>query len=235
MSSRIIVTRTPVRGAKRMRMTELLLLTALVGGCNDGPRSVRASATQAGQSAKQQKQRDAAPVDAPRVVQTDSGPIAILPEPMAAALRRSNTHFRLWSWTMYPDSVRAQYQPSDVEGLRVVVGDFNGDGRRDVVLDGTDTVVYRVGGKREAATIAILTSGDSATVVVVMTSDVPNGAALLDRWLRLVPAQTFRTELRTDAIAVPTLSEPGTGGWRPYQVFWWQPAWKRFVQWIDGE
>jgi len=173
-------------------------------------------------------------VDSPRIIQTDSGPIAILPEPMAAALRRNNPHFRLWSWTVYPDSVRAQFHASDAEGLRVV-GDFNGDGRRDVVLDGTDTVEYRVGGKREAALIAILTSGDSAIVVPVMESDMPNDTTRLDRWLRLVPAKTFRPALRTDAVGVPTLAEPGTQVLRPYQVFWWQPAWKRFVQWSDGE
>lgn len=219
----------------RMRMTELLFLTTLVAGCNDGSNSARASTAQAGQSAAPRQQRVAASVDAPRVIQTDSGPIAILPEPMAAALRRTNPYFRLWSWTMYPDSVRAQYHPSEVEGLRIVVGDFNGDGRRDVALDGTDTVEYRVGGKREAASIAILTSGDSAIIVPVMGSDLPNGSTRLDRWLRLVPAKTFRAALGTDAIGVPTLAEPGTYGLRPYQVFWWQPAWKRFVQWSDGE
>ena len=104
-----------------------------------------------------------------------------------------------------------------------------------MALDGTDTVEYRVGGKREAALIAILTSGDSAIVVPVMESDLPNDTTRLDRWLRLVPAKTFRSALRTDAVGVPTLAEPGTQVLRPYQVFWWQPAWKRFVQWSDGE
>jgi hypothetical protein len=154
---------------------------------------------------------------------------------MAAVLRQKHPHFRLWSWSAYPDSVRTRYRASDVDGLRVVVGDFNGDGRRDVALDGIDTVEYRVGGRREAALIAILTSGDSAIVVPVMTSDMPNDTTRLDRWLRLVPAKTFRTALHTDAIGVPTLAEPGAEVLRPYQVFWWSPVRKRFVQWIDGE
>jgi hypothetical protein len=48
----------------RMRMTELLFLTAVLGGCNDGPKRESASTAQAGPSAAQ-KQRDASVVDAP--------------------------------------------------------------------------------------------------------------------------------------------------------------------------
>src|SRR4029079_8135069 len=186
-----------------------------------------ASSAQSTPSAGAAKQRDASPVTAPRVIQPDSGPIAILPEAMASALRRSNPHFRLWSWTVYPASVRAQFHPSEVEGLRVVVGDFNGDGRPDVALDGTDSLVFRVGGKRVAALIAILTSGDSAIVLPVTRSDLRNDTTRLDRWLRLVPATSFRSTLRTDALGVPTLAEPGPRGLRPYQVFWWDPGRRR--------
>jgi hypothetical protein len=218
-----------------MRLIELLVLTALLSGCRDASQRERASTSQAGPSATALNRPDTSRPNSPRVVQTDSGPIAILPEVMGAALRRSNPHFRLWSWSVYPDSVRTQFHPTDVEGLRVVVGDFNGDGRRDVALDGTDTVEYRVGGKREAATIAILTSGDSAIVVAIIESDLPNDTTQLSRWLRLVPAKTFRPMLRTDAIGVPTLSEPGTTLLRPYQVHFWYPVTKRFVQWVDGE
>jgi hypothetical protein len=131
--------------------------------------------------------------------------------------------------------VRTSYRANEVDGVRVVVGDFNGDGRPDVVLDGTDTVEYRVGGRRDAVTIAILTAGDSAIVVPVMESDLPNDMMHLDHWLRLVPAKTFRPALLTDAIGVPTLAEPGAQSLRPDQVYWWQPRWKRFVQWSDGE
>jgi len=115
------------------------------------------------------------------------------------------------------------------------VGDFNGDGRPDVALDGTDTVVFRVGGKREATMIAVLTSGDSPIIVSVIETDLPHDTTRLDRWLRLVPAKSFRPALRTDALGLLTLAEPGANGLRPYQVFWWQPVRKRFVQWVDGE
>jgi hypothetical protein len=219
----------------RVRMTQLLFLPALLVGCTDAPKRDSASTAQSALSAAAPKQPGSSPVDAPRVIQTDSGPIAILPEPMATALRRNNPHFRLWPWTVYPDSVRANFHASDAEGLRVVVGDFNGDGRPDVALDGTDTVVYRVGGKRGASLIAILTSGDSATIVSVIETDLPNDTTRLDHWLRLVPAKSFRLTLATDALGLPTLAEPGTNGLRPYQVFWWQPVRKRFVQWVDGE
>jgi hypothetical protein len=54
----------------------------------------------------------------------------------------------------------------------------------------------------------IFTSGDSAIVVPIMESDLPNDTTQLSRWRRLVPAKTFRPTLRTDAIGAPTLSEP---------------------------
>jgi hypothetical protein len=179
--------------------------------------------------------RDSSSVNGPRIVQTDSGPIAILPEPMAAALRRNHPHFRLWSWTNYPDSVRAHFQVTAAEGLRVLIGDFNGDGHPDVALDGTDTVQYRVGGRRGGVLLAILTSGDSVIIVPVLGDAMPNDTTHLDRWLRLVPAKTFRTALGTDAISLPTLAEPGTETLRPYQVYWWSPTRRGFVQWSDGE
>jgi len=218
-----------------MRLIDLLVTALFLSACRDASRHESVATSHAGATATAPTRPDSSRVDVPRVVETDSGPIALLPEFMAAALRRSNPQFRLWSWTMYPDSVRAHFHVTDVDGVRVVVGDFNGDGRRDVALDGTDTVEYRVGGKRAPALIAILTSGDSAIVVPIMGDLMPNGATQLSRWLRLVPAKTFRSTLVTDAVGVPTLSEPGTSGLRPYQVHFWSAQMNRFVQWIDGE
>jgi hypothetical protein len=77
-----------------MRMIKLVVVAAFLGGCGDGSQREHASTSQAGASATALNRPDSPRMNAPRVVQTGSGPIATLPEVMAAAMRRTNASGR---------------------------------------------------------------------------------------------------------------------------------------------
>jgi len=147
-------------------------------------------------------------------------------------------YFRIWPWAAYPSEVRARYHGSDRDGIRAVVGDFNGDGRLDVALDGSDHLVFPAGaGEAIVAVTALLTSGDDAIAVrVTEGSLVPGDSADVPRprWLLLVAAGTFRSGLATDAVGMPLAREAGRV-LTPSQVYFWSGDRPYFVQWSDGE
>src|SRR5437660_1788240 len=174
----------------------------------------------------------------PWIESTDSGPVIHLPPVMTQALAQRFPDFRIWRWAAYPSEVRARYHGSDRDGIRAVVGDFNGDGRLDVALDGSDRLVFPSGaGAAIVAVTALLTSGDDAVAVrVTEGSLVPGDSADVPRprWLLLVAASTFRSGLATDAVGMPMAREGGRV-LTPSQVYFWSGDRPYFVQWSDGE
>lgn len=106
--------------------------------------------------------------DSPRIEKRAGEPILVLTAPMNAALRAFDPEFRvrrlsdyppyLWrpACTEAPDCARSLYQIKPREALFAVIGDFNGDGVLDAVLDGDNRTV----GRR----LVVLSSGSAFSV-----------------------------------------------------------------------
>jgi hypothetical protein len=68
-----------------------------------------------------------------------------LPTDMKKALRDHDPRFKIWEQEAYDQEIIGWYSYSDRESPSAIVGDFNGDGVRDVALYGrneTDTAIY---------------------------------------------------------------------------------------------
>lgn len=224
----------------------VLCLCVLAGGCGSEPPrsaatardttapSIAPGAPDSGTGSPAAQRPD------PWIERTDSGPLVHLPAAMERALRREFPSFRPWLWTSYPAEVQARYQGGDRDGVVAVVGDFNGDGRLDIALDGGyDRTAASGRAMPTVAILALLSNGDSAIAVGVTEGSLTPGDTAgvpRERWLRLVPAKSFRPTQLTDAIGVPSLSLPRKA-LLPKQVFIWDARADRprFLQWFDGE
>ena len=173
---------------------------------------------------------------APWVTPSDTGPVLHLPPAMARALADSFPRFAPWPWGSYPEHVRREHLRDTTASVRWVIGDFDGDGKLDVAIDGNvDTTKYRDGGRNAPTIVAIMSRGDTVVVVQVTNGALVAGgdvsARLRESWLVPVPRGTFRKLIVNDAIGVPD-----TDRFRellPGQVYLWYEH--HFVQWSDGE
>jgi hypothetical protein len=75
----------------------------------------------------------------PLIKQLDSSTFRLfLPLPMAKLLEDSAPGFELWPWQHYDRDVRTVYVISHRTAPSAIIGDFNGDGVQDVVMEGHD-------------------------------------------------------------------------------------------------
>lgn len=96
-------------------------------------------------------------VAAPEVAMTREGPVLRLPPAMRRALDSYAPGFRAWRLEDYGREAVEAWTADPTNALFGVVGDFNGDGVRDVALDGHDgTYSYRF----------VILSSDSATFTI---------------------------------------------------------------------
>ena len=172
----------------------------------------------------------------PWIENSDSGPILHLPVVMQRALQRTFPRFHIWPWTAYSASARNHYHGSDQDGLRALVGDFNGDGRLDAALDGVDWLSFPSGNGEDIVTVtAVLTSGDTAIAVRItegsLTSDDVPGA-VRPHWLSLRSGFGRSTASPADAVAIVGPPNPT----RVFNaVYVWVAERGRFLQWSYGE
>lgn len=118
---------------------------------------------------------------APRLAQADTGPVLALPPIMSRALAGYAPEFSPWRRNAYDAEVLAHF-PDPIEPLFGAVGDFNGDGRADVALQGFTP--------REELFFVLLSAGDTARVVELRRRELffaPRGLQR-DIYLRAVPA-----------------------------------------------
>lgn len=121
------------------------------------------------------------PEAAPRLAQADTGPVLALPPIMRRALAGYAPEFSPWRRDAYDADVLAHF-PDPTEPLFGAVGDFNGDGRADVALQGFTP--------REELFFVLLSAGDTARVVELRRRELvfaPRGLQR-DIYLRPVPA-----------------------------------------------
>ena len=155
---------------------------------------------------------------------------------MQRALAATFPRFAPWPWKTYPELARSMHVHDTTASVRWVIGDFNGDGRLDVAIDGNqDTVAYRAGGTDAPSIVAIFATGDSAIAVKVtngaLEGRTDQSPTARRTWLILAPRQTFRDKLTTDAVGVPRAVRYKELA--PNQVYLWFE--NRFVQWADPD
>ena len=85
---------------------------------------------------------------------------------MIVAIRRFDTSFKLWSDEDYLPSIHSYYRYTDRQSPFAVLGDVNGDGRIDAILDGlTDS---------HSVLIAVLSKAGRYRVQVIHSWDLAN-------------------------------------------------------------
>lgn len=93
----------------------------------------------------------------PRIEVRAEGPVLVLPAEMKRALRKTIPGFRPWRQSDYSAEIVESVPPTDSSSLFAAIGDMNGDGRTDVVVQGRDST--------RAMIIALMTDADSVRVV----------------------------------------------------------------------
>ena len=88
---------------------------------------------------------DTPPSPCPVIYQTASGHNLYVPSSFMHALRESVPEFQVWTLAVYSDDIGRGYQCTMRQVPWAVVGDFNGDGWCDLVVDGrSGTKGYRL-------------------------------------------------------------------------------------------
>ena len=98
----------------------------------------------------------------PTIKRMKQGYEVVLPVEFDKAIQATAPGFRPWELSDYDPDIRKYYRVTSRQTPWAVVGDFNGDGWCDVVIDGHDsTTAYRLcvwGGKKQSRVLR-LTSG----------------------------------------------------------------------------
>jgi hypothetical protein len=154
----------------------------------------------------------------PGIIATRSGHQLVLTRAMLAALDRWNPSFTPWQDRDYQPLIIRFYKFSALNAPFATFGDFNGDGRADVVIDGK-TATHTV-------SVALLSRGD-AYVVHVLTQ-----SALLDPnhglWSFLTGRIRAGTEIRV--IDGPSFKTDRDA----FEREWWEKSTAAYV-WEDGK
>ncbi len=79
--------------------------------------------------------------DAPRIEKRSGTYTLNLPRQVQALLRSYDSTFVLWRLADYDSIIQMGYEPNQHQLPFAIIGDFNGDGVDDVILDGHDTKV----------------------------------------------------------------------------------------------
>jgi hypothetical protein len=98
----------------------------------------------------------------PLITQQDSsGFRLLLPVPMQKVLGDSAPDFVLWPWEHYDRDLRSSYVISHRTAPSAVIGDYNGDGVQDVVMEGHD--------RNRMLRLCLLSRHDGFTFIVLQS------------------------------------------------------------------
>jgi hypothetical protein len=78
----------------------------------------------------------AADMPGPVVLKTSSGHELVVPDTMMAAIERKVPGFQVETLASYDDDIQKYYQFTSRQTPWAVLGDFDGDGRQDLIVDG---------------------------------------------------------------------------------------------------
>ncbi len=193
--------------------------------------STQAEVPAAGAAGSQAETREAQAIARePRLQLTDSASVVELPAAMGKALAAHAPGVVPWRRNEYAPEVLAHLEEAPTEVLFGVVGDFNGDGARDVALQGyTD---------RHELFLVLLAAGDSARVIELERRDLyfrPRGLKR-DIYLRPVrPGETVEVSSevseRPPAIEHDAFMQVFEG--QAAMLYYWNG--ERFVTFVVGD
>ena len=127
----------------------------------------------------------------------------VLPSAMRQALHGYDSHFTVWQQHDYLPEILKTFRFTSRQAPFAVIGDFNGDGRTDVVLQGH--------GHQSDLTVCVLSHGRGYRVLQIGSGDMPIAYGDVDfgltTCLKLVKPHTLKSEfeqrplrLSTDAV-----------------------------------
>ena len=218
------------------KLSTVLALVVAAGACQGEPREQEIEDTARPTDTTAVGQQS--PVDTtalrPRIDQRPGGPVLVLTREMERALGAAYPGFHHWALADYMPEIRGFAPATDRHAPFAVIGDFDGEGEPDVIVEGHDAT--------RSLMLALLAGTDSVRIIAIDERPLPPGERQRDaRWtfLSLVPRGVVRAD---------TLEE---GGYDPIPItidrdgfevvfygkaanfYYWRDG--RFVQWITSD
>jgi hypothetical protein len=169
----------------------------------------------------------------PRIELRPDGPVLVLTAGMERALLAAVPGFRHTSIAEYDPDLRQYVPPTERSALFAAIGDFNGDGRADVVVDGHDTT--------HGYQLVLFTEADSIRVFTIQKAPLPPVDPRFRRidFVSLVPRGVIQVDTLDDdeyeKMPVQLEHDAFSMGWweKASGLFYWRDG--RFVQWTTSD
>ena len=199
----------------RSPFASALLLSLALGACREKPPA------------------RAVVVDTPRIERRPDGPVLVLAGEMERALRAAVPDFRHTPLSEYIVEIQQAVPPTATTAPFAAIGDFNGDGRPDLVVHGRDST--------RGFVLMLLTEADSVRVVTVGERLLVPGesGAPQDGFISLVRQGVVEADTSDgeEYIKVPVRLEHDAFelvAWEKGAIFYyWRDG--RFVKWITSD
>lgn len=155
----------------------------------------------------------------PRIALGTDTHTVMLPGPMYRALMARAPGFRVWQPMEYDAGIGRGYQFTERQALSVVIGDFNGDRRADVVLEGVGDSLYL-----EAV---LLSHADSVQLVELgaVRGTPPTEPRCSDSYLQFTPPGRYSSveiELEAEALVLETDAFSSIGFEKSSEIYYWR-------------
>lgn len=206
-----------------------VLVLSILGACREEPaKPVGVDAPRVLDSASTLQ-----PNPLPRIDRRPDGPVLVLPEAMERALLAEVPGFTHSLVSDYDSDLQQYAAPSETSALFAAIGDFNGDGRADVAVDGHDaTHGYLLVLLTEPESIRVFTvrkaplgSTDQRTGRIDFLSLVPRGLIQADT-LEDGEYEKVPVRLEHDAFDLAWFEKAST-------LYYWRGG--RFVNWVTSD
>lgn len=147
--------------------------------------------------------------NAPRIVEKTGKYSLQLPSQIQATLKGYDSTFICWQFDEYDEFTQQSYQVNHHQLPYAIVGDFNGDGKQDVILDGHNHV--------NRVILAVLSSNE-AFGIIELGQFAYISPTNEQSWLQFIPkgtmVQAFESEsIELKADAFEWVSAKGSSVW----------------------
>jgi hypothetical protein len=149
------------------RLSDFAITLSLVLACHNeqGGSAVVAESARSMESVMPQATPRSENPSVPRIERRPDGPVLVLPENMERELLAAVPNFRHSLLLEFHADIQHAAPLTATSAPFAAVGDFNGDGRADVAVDGHDTI--------RAFLLVLLTEGDSVRVISLYQRPLP--------------------------------------------------------------
>jgi len=169
----------------------------------------------------------------PRIEQGPRGPALVLSEAMERALLAAVPGFTPSSVSDYDPDLQKYATPSEKSALFAAIGDFNGDGRADVAVDGHDAT--------HGYLLVLFTERESIRVFTIQKAplgSIDQRTGRID-FLVLVPRGVIQADTLDDSeyekVPVPLEHDAFDLAWfeKASTLYYWRKG--RFVNWVTSD